>query len=102
MNYDKLKAVANLESDIGEVIDGLTELAERFPEDFTSLMDTFHEPHQPRLNHLQQLQSADTRSISPMDILNLANMITQVIGGSLITFRMRRFVARFLVHIYYL
>ena len=80
MNYDKLKAVANLESDIGEVIDGLTELAERFPEDFTSLMDTFHEPHQPRLNHLQQLQSADTKSISPMDILNLANMITQVFG----------------------
>ena len=50
---------------------GLTELAERFPEDFTSLMDTFHEPN-------PHPHSPASKSISPMDILNLANMITQV------------------------
>ena len=70
VNVNKIKAVTDLESEIGEVIDGLTELAERFPEDFTSLMDTFHKPHQPH--------GAANKAISPMDILNLANMITQV------------------------
>ena len=73
MNVKKLKAVADLESEIGEVIDGLTELAERFPEDFTSLMDTFHDGHHPHQHH-----GAANKAISPMDILNLANMITQV------------------------
>ena len=70
VNVNKIKAVTDLESEIGEVIDGLTELAERFPEDFTSLMDTFHKPRQPH--------GAVNKGISPMDILNLANMITQV------------------------
>ena len=73
VNINKIKAVTDLESEIGEVIDGLTELAERFPEDFTSLMDTFHDGHHPH--------GATKKGISPMDILNLANMITQVRWG---------------------
>ena len=73
VNVNKLKAVTDLESEIGEVIDGLTELAERFPDDFTSLMDTFHDGHHPHHPH-----GAANKAISPMDILNLANMITQV------------------------
>ena len=76
VNVNKLKAVTDLESEIGEVIDGLTELAERFPDDFTSLMDTFHDGHHPHQPH-----GAANKAISPMDILNLANMITQVSGS---------------------
>ena len=75
VNVNKLKAVTDLESEIGEVIDGLTELAERFPEDFTSLMDTFHDGHH------QHSHMPAKKAISPMDILNLANMITQVRNG---------------------
>ena len=70
IDYTKLRAVANLESDIGEVVDGLTELADRFPDDFNSLMKTFHE----REVSVEPQQ----RDISAMDILNLANIITQV------------------------
>ena len=89
VDYEKLRAVADLESEIGEVIDGktisktkktkitklstlsgLTELANRFPDDFTSLMKTFH--------HQDAHHNPQAREISPMDILNLANMITQV------------------------
>ena len=73
VDYAKLSAVADLESDIGEVVDGLTELAQRFPDDFNSLMRTFHDKEdflEPHLSH--------TREISSMDILNLANIISQV------------------------
>ena len=73
VDYAKLSAVADLESDIGEVVDGLTELAQRFPDDFNSLMRTFHDREEylePHLSH--------TREISSMDILNLANIISQV------------------------
>ena len=71
IDYAAMRAVADLESDIGEVVDGLTELADRFPEDFNSLMKTFHEQNaEPHIT--------PTREISPMDILNLANIITQV------------------------
>ena len=75
MNYDKLKAVANLESDIGEVIDGLTELAERFPEDFTSLMDTFHEPQQPRLNQ-PLFQRSQIRISSYLSTVEMSREVT--------------------------
>ena len=59
---------------------GLTELADRFPEDFTSLMKTFHAQQSEGIQEAQFLQPHDTKSrdISPMEILNLANMITQV------------------------
>ena len=72
IDYNKLRAVADLESEIGEVVDGLTELADRFPDDFNSLMTTFHE----RENVEPHI--ARPREISAMDILNLANIITQV------------------------
>ena len=72
VNFDKLKAVTDLDSDIGEVVDGLTELAQRFPDDFSSLMDTFHHHMDPTHNHPHH------QKISSMDILNLANMISQV------------------------
>ena len=73
IDYNKLRAVADLESEIGEVVDGLTELADRFPDDFNSLMKTFHDREtdaEPHVHH--------SREISAMDILNLANIITQV------------------------
>ena len=73
IDYNKLRAVADLESEIGEVVDGLTELADRFPDDFNSLMKTFHDREtdaEPHIHH--------SREISAMDILNLANIITQV------------------------
>ena len=73
MDYAKLSAVADLESDIGEVVDGLTELAQRFPDDFNSLMRTFHDREDYLTPHLSH-----TREISSMDILNLANIISQV------------------------
>ena len=73
VDYAKLSAVADLESDIGEVVDGLTELAHRFPDDFNSLMRTFHDREEYLAPHLSH-----TREISSMDILNLANIISQV------------------------
>jgi len=79
IDYKKLSAMSELENDIGEVIDGLTELADRFPEDFTSLMKTFHNQQTPDPHgaQFQEPHNPQTRNISPMEILNLANMITQ-------------------------
>jgi len=79
IDFKKLSAMSELENDIGEVIDGLTELADRFPEDFKSLMKTFHNQQNPDPHgaQFQEPHSTHARNISPMEILNLANMITQ-------------------------
>ena len=52
---------------------GLTELADRFPSDFTSLLGTFRGEGTEK-----ETREAKASDISAMDILNLANLITEV------------------------
>ena len=70
---------------------GLTELAERFPEDFSSLMEAFEggtgEKEKPAVRHLaprqpnvlpaKQKHMPMTRNIKPSEIRNLANIIAE-------------------------
>ena len=69
----------------------MTELAERFPEDFSSLMEAFEggagkqeKPvvrhvvaHQPNVHPAKQKHMPTTRNIKPSEIRNLANIIAK-------------------------
>ena len=104
---DSTAAMAELQDDIGDVLEGerqvasqdknnfvcllgLTELAERFPEDFSSLMEAFEGGAEekarsiPRHNattkkhHLgKQRHAPMTRNIKQSEIRNLANIIAE-------------------------
>ena len=51
---------------------GLTELAQRFPEDFSSLMDAFEEEQEEK-----EIHRPSVRNIQPSEIRMLANIISE-------------------------